>query len=446
MTRETDCSNSAYLIAPADLTEYSLYRRRLHPQDGTMTRSVARGSDPVPRLVRAVRQQLLGRQDQPPRIRVRVTLGFLAVVTLVSCAGRSPRPWIIPLLALVPLAQELPRALWAFRRRRAVSVVIDASGGHTEVSGSLAPRFVLWLVLIGSAMSLALGGLQLLAAGALQREWLSRLLTESGRLHVLWGAAHLLPLVPFKLGTLLSQQLVAAARFKHALVSVAFAIAASVSLTARLASPLLFVACCGVLFGSVRHFLGELGVALDQRLGGERRLARIAELMHAGHLRSATRLAEELLGQARSRVLQGKARRALIWTAISSGDVSQAQQALVQLESEHADLHLLAAHLTVADRRAEAIELLELSRTTGGCSSEELKLLLDLHFRDDRFDVVEQLAQCERSKLTADERDQVARSVALARAAAHTDAALKPEISSDGRGSLLPPLPQPVSR
>jgi hypothetical protein len=397
-------------------------------------------------LVRAVREKLLGRQEQEPRIRLRVTLGFFAVVALVACAGRTPRPWIVPMLALVPVAQELPRALWAFRRGRAASVVMDATGGRTDFSGPpLAPRLALRLVVLGSAASLGFGGLQLLAAGALERYWLSRLLADSGRLHVLWGAAHLLPLVPFKLGTLLSQQLVAAARLKHALVSVAFAVAASVSLAARLASPLLFVACCAVLFGSVRHLSAQLGATLDSRLDGERRLARIAELMRAGHLRSATRLAEELLSQARSRALQGQARRALIWTAISSGDAVEAQQALMQLENEHADLHLLAAHLTIADRRAEAIELLEISRASGGCSGEELKLLLDLHFREDRFDVVEHLVQSERSKLTPDELNQVVRAVALARAA-QTDVALKPELSSNGRGSLLPPLPQPVSR
>jgi hypothetical protein len=394
-----------------------------------------------------VRAQLLGHQPQTPRIRVRVTAGFLALLALVSCAGRSPRPWMIPLLALVPLAQELPRALWALHRGRAATVVVDAGGGRTDIAGPPpAPRFALGLVLLGCAVSLGLGGLQLVAAGAIERDGLSRVLAESGRLHVLWGAAHLLPLVPFKLGTLLSQQLVTATRLKHALVSVAFALAASVSLAARLASPLVFVACCAVLFGSVRHLLGQLGATLDLRLDGERQLARITDLMRAGHVRSATRLAEELLSQARSKTLQGQARRALIWAAIGSEDVAEAQQALTQLESDQIDLHLLAAHLTLADRRAEAIELLELGRKVGAFSTEELKLLLDLYFREDRFDVVEQLAQSEGAKLTPDELGQIARAVELARAAVRTETVLKPDASNDGRGSLLPPLPQPASR
>jgi len=107
----------------------------------------------VPRLVRAVREQLLARQQQSPRIRLRLTLGFLAVLALVSCAGREPRPWLVPLLALVPLAQELPRALWAFHRGYAATVVVDVGGGRTDIAGPPpSPRFALGLALLGCAV------------------------------------------------------------------------------------------------------------------------------------------------------------------------------------------------------------------------------------------------------------------------------------------------------
>src|SRR6185295_13827990 len=88
----------------------------------------------------------------------------------------------------------------------------------------------------------------LVASGAL---WLSQRGTDPrhaaylqlvGFVHGAWGAAQLLPLVPFRVGTEMSVRLPPPLRFAHALASTVLAINVTASAALVLKSPLLFAA------------------------------------------------------------------------------------------------------------------------------------------------------------------------------------------------------------
>ena len=405
-----------------------------------MTGSLSSRFDPAPRLAREVRRRLRGFEPGPARIQLRVTLGFLSLTALASLAGRSPRPLLGLMLLAVALAHELPRALLARRAGRSAKVSIDAGGGRTELAGAApSARLALGLAVVGSCVSLALGALQLWGARALMPGTLAALMSESGHLHLVWGIAHLLPFLPFKVGGLLSSHLVGTARLKHALLSLLFALVLIGTLVHKLTSPLLFVAACALVFACVRAFARGLASAHDLEIDADRRLDAIDALIMSGSARRATFLARELLAEARAPALQTRVRRALAWAAIGATDASLSAEALSQLDASAVDYHLLAAHLATANRRAEAIELLEEARCAGVRSTESVKLLIDLYFRQEQLELVSQITAAEQALLSSVDVKRIERAVELAKAAAQK---LPPARVPDSSipPALLPPV------
>jgi len=360
-----------------------------------------------------------------PRLSVGVTLGFLSVASLVAFAGSHPAPLLIGVLLCVALVQELPRALLARWTGRSAKVSIDVLGGNTEVTGpASSAKLALGLATVGSLFSVALGGLYLLNAHRLTHAPAAAFVSEAGRLHVVWGMAHLLPLAPFKLGALLASHCQSWARVKHAIVSLAFAVTLVCSLLGRLESPLVFTALLMMVWACGRNLLQAVAAARDGALKGDERLLNIEALTLAGETSEAVRLAQELLLVARSAPLQARVRRALAWAAIGQGDAALAAEALFALPPSAVDLYLLCAYLGTCGRAVQAIELLEAAREHGVRSTETTKLLVDFYYRERRFDAVSALALNAEGLLSAADLAQIEDALANAQPASPDRAAV----------------------
>jgi len=380
-----------------------------------MDPSLQRSVDPVLVLMRSVRERLKRGGQQVPRLRVKVTLGFLSVAALMACAGRRPSPLLVGVLLAVALVQELPGALLARWSGRSANVSIDVVGGSTEVSEP-APSagLKLGLASIGSVVSLAVGGAYLFGASRLVHAPAASFISEAGQLHVLWGAAHLLPFAPFKLGMLLASQLSAGARAKQALTSLLFALTLVGSLLAKLGSPLVFVALLVLVWSCCRHLLETWALARESTLDADRQLQSIQEFTLAGDTRQAIRLGQELRQQVRSAPLRARVGRALAWAAIGEGNAALAKEALLEIPPPSVDLHLLAAFLGTCGRVRESIALLETARAQGQLTVETTKLLLDLYYRERRLDDVAALA-ASTTLLSAPDLAQIQAALAIAR-------------------------------
>jgi hypothetical protein len=366
-----------------------------------------------------VRVRLGWALQQQPRFRIRVTLGFLSAAVLAACAGREPAPLVIGVLFGVALAPELARALVAQLSGRASSVTLDAWGGRTKVLGTaLSPALSVSLALVGSGVSLAIGVAHLLSAHMISNVALAALLAQAGRLHVFWGVAHLLPFLPFELGSLLASHLGAWARVKHAVTSLAFALAVVGTIAARLSSPLVFTAVMLLLASCTRSLLESIAAARDKHLEPRQRLNEIEALTLSGDAETAVTLAQRLSSAARSGSLRRKAQRALAWAAIGEQNLAVLEQALAGLPKTSIDLHLFASYLVTGNRSSEAIELLEHAVQHGVRSTETTKLLADLYFRERRFDRVRELAASSSALLSPTDLERIESALAATSAPA----------------------------
>jgi hypothetical protein len=389
-------------------------------------------------LLRSVWERISQARANEPRLRVKVTLGFFSIAALVACAGSRPAPLLIAVLLGVALVQELPRALLARCSGRSARVSIDMLGGDTEVSGATpSPGLKFGLAIVGSLVSLALGGLYLLGASWLAHAPSASFVSEAGRLHVLWGAAHLLPFAPFKLGMLVASHCSGWARAKHALTSLLFALTLSCSVLGKLGSPLVFVALLLLIWACCRNVLESLAAARDDALEVDQQLDKIEALTLEGETRRAVVLGQHLREVVRSAPLKARLGRALAWAAIGDGDGAIAVEALVKLPPAAVDLYLLCSALGAGNRAAEAIALLEAARAKGIQGSETTKLLVDLYYRERRFEDVASLAATAGSFLSATELAQI--EVALASAQPSSRDRQAPGVPSDLAGHVLLP-------
>jgi len=219
--------------------------------------------DLLPVWIREARARLRALVPSAPRLRVRLELSFLSVAALAAFAGPTPTPSLIAILAYVALAYELPSALLARHAGLGATVKLDAGGGHLELSDPTAsPRLALGRAVLGSVVSLLLGAGLLLSARALPADY-GELVVRAGRLQALWGALHLLPFAPFKLGMLVSRKLATSSRVKHAAASLLLAVGLVVLWAKSLTAPLATIAACGLLLASSRHLLRAWAEAAD---------------------------------------------------------------------------------------------------------------------------------------------------------------------------------------
>jgi tetratricopeptide (TPR) repeat protein len=369
--------------------------------------------DDLELVTRWKRRMRAKRRDRAPGrfgLRLTVTLGFCFLAFAASAAGGHPRPTLGFSLFAMLFFFELPGAVLARARGRAAHIWIQSTGAHTEIHGRALPGLVrLSHALVGSGLSLAFGFVALLLASTLQ----SPLLAETGRLQLFWGAAQLLPLSPFKLGSLLKEQLGHWARVKQALASLGLALATVVRIIDRFEVPLIFVACSVWFFLCMRELLDSIAEARDAKLSAPSSLAEIARLTRSDEPRQALRLARALLDSAHSAALRGKASVALAWAAIGAGDVEQAREAMALVRE--ADAHLLAAYLATSGQGRRAIALLESAEAAGARNAESLKLLADLYYRDGEREKLLALLDSAADLLSEDELLRIRQALATLR-------------------------------
>jgi hypothetical protein len=339
-------------------------------------------ADDLALITRWTRNLSVNRRERAPGrfgLRLSVTFGFSFLALLASCAGSDPKPTLGLALFAILLIYELPAAVLARVRGRAVHVWITSTGSRTDILGQAVPGLARFgHAVVGSGLSLAIGfGLLRLA-----RVMHSPELTEFGRLQLFWGAVQLVPFRPFKLGNLLKDQLGHWARVKHAIASLGLVLATLVRVLDRLEVPFIFIACSAWLFVCVRELFGSIALARDAGLSPATNLAEIARLTCADEPRRALRLAHDLLDSAHSVSLQSRASIALAWAAIGAGDIDEARGAMTRISARDSDAHLLAAYLATIGRRRGAIALLESAEGASVRSVESLKLLADLYYRE----------------------------------------------------------------
>ncbi|HXK16682.1 MAG TPA: hypothetical protein VNG33_02665 [Polyangiaceae bacterium] len=374
-----------------------------------MSQSAADEPDPIPRWTRTVRAKLRSRWPGKAGLRLRVSFGFVFLALLGTCTGPRPAPGVAILLLGMMLIHELPLALWARALGRFVRISIHSSGGETEIGGDPVPlRRRFFLALAGSVASMATGAALLWWASAVQ----SPLLCEAGRLQLFWGAVQLLPLSPFKLGTLLREQVRQWARVKQACASLGLAFVVLVKSVSALAAPLILVAFGVWLYACCYELVRSIARAQDTRLAAEQRLGKIQAFILADDPQRALRLARHLLRSAKSAELRTRVGEALAWAAIGAGDVKAAREALSELPESSLDSHLLASYLATSGRPADAIALLEYAASRGWRSSESLRLLADLYYRVNDREALSRLARSAADVLGADELAKIERALA----------------------------------
>jgi hypothetical protein len=147
-------------------------------------------------------------------------------------------------------------------------------------------------------------------------------------------------------------------------------------------------------------------------LDADGQLTQIRALTLADDSRRAMTLARTLLESASSAELRARAREALAWAAIGASDVACAHEATSPLSTNLLDPHLLASYLTISNRTRDAIALLEEAGQRGYRSSESVRLLADLYFREDDREALAALSDSASDVLTEDELSRIKHALA----------------------------------
>jgi hypothetical protein len=315
-------------------------------------------------------------------------------------------------LFVAMLLYEAPLVVWAAAQRRSVLVTVSSTGAQSQVAGAALPTGqALVLVLAGSALSILLG-CALLALTPVQH---SVVLMKAGRLQTFWGAVQLLPLLPFKLGVMVHEQLGLAGRVTHAAASMVVALAALAWFADRLEVPWVLVG-FGIWLGTCAKNLWQSRARLlDERSDCEQRLREVQSLTLSEQARQAVPIARDVVEAARSVELQARASRALAWAAIGAGDIAQAHEAMARLPESLLDAHLVASYLATVNRTQDAIALLNEAKRGGLRSHESLRLLADLYYRQGNAEALATLAKSDADLLDVEDLARIQQAVRLVR-------------------------------
>lgn len=341
-----------------------------------------------------------------PTIRLRIGLGFVLLGFLIGIPrGALGAISALSVIASIVLVQELPRAWLARSLGRSVEIQLSPSGGSTHASGEpLRGIAGFAFVTVGSLANLAVAGaLWSLSFPATEHSFVRGL----ALCHAIWGFAQILPVVPFRAGVALARRMSPQLRFAHATLpfSLATVLFLPVTFTTRWLPAIAFL---GLLVAASLRALRE---AYDATCDLNRRLhddARLAELeVNEGSPAAAITRVRRALSVARSAELRARLWSSLAWAAIGVRDPFLTHGALQQLAPSKVDVHLLAAYLSVCNRRDEAISLLAAARARGHNAPQTNKLLVDLLFQRGDLDRVRVLALSPETELSREDRDAV---------------------------------------
>jgi hypothetical protein len=198
--------------------------------------------------------------------------------------------------------------------------------------------------------------------------------------HFLWGAAQILPFLPFRAGRRIARGLRPSQRLLYGGASVVFSLVLSTLAERAQLTTLLPLITFNALAAAT-----AMGRAApdrwDERSGAEQ-LADTAELKRReGDLSSAIFLAECGLLSARSVTLRQRLWTTLGWAAIGEGNAPLARRAIGELTPDAIDYYLVAAYLCCANRLDDAEQLLREARDLGHRDRDTTKLMIEVLFR-----------------------------------------------------------------
>ncbi|HVY29281.1 MAG TPA: hypothetical protein VHB79_22130 [Polyangiaceae bacterium] len=338
-------------------------------------------------------------------VSLEVKPGFLLVCALAALPLAGGRAGVAALALLgAVLLSEVPALLLASRGGLA-TLTLEASGPRVRGESPRHPASVLLTAALGSVLSLLVAALlHRLAARAGLESRAYNLAKVVATILVAWPACQLLPIAPFRAGSLMAQYLPPPIRFVWCTLSIAVVVPGGALLVALTKLPsLMVVVAASAAFALVTW--REMANQLRDENNGAARLAHEAEQgVQRGAPVDAIRLARTGLGLARSAQLRGRLCLVLAWGAIGDGDIFLAHAALQQLSPEAMSVHLLAAYLRACGRLSEADELLLKARKLGQRTRETTKLLIELKAARGEQQAAEALAEEDAALLSSEDQ------------------------------------------
>jgi hypothetical protein len=316
-----------------------------------------------------------------PRIEITTNFGFALLCIASGLPSGTGGPWAACIgLFSVLVVERLPRAALAQSWGMSSRVVIAGDEGDFDTLGVKARGLrAVALALVGPLASmtfavllhsLARDGLAAAPALALDRLALW---------HGVWGAAQLLPLVPFRVGRALELSMRAPFGMIHRALSLKVVLL--VGLVCVKVFPEFFPLVTLTVAGAAGDFVRGCREAFDERddVGGI--AVRAEEHLAEDETLQALTLARHGLARARSEPFRSRLWKTVAWAAIGRGDALIAREAVSALPPKERDVYLVSSYLSACNRTDEALALLERARARGQQARETTKLLLALLVR-----------------------------------------------------------------
>lgn len=311
---------------------------------------------------------------------VELSGGFLLICALSALPLAGGRAAIAALSLVCAVGLQLLPGLLLMSRTGATRLVCNARGAELQAPGKGAIRAVVELLLGTLLNGVAAALLLSLARSVGGHGRLASLLQIAGTILAAWGAAQVLPVLPFQLGSLLALRLPPRVRLALCTASLALVVSGgflAIVATQRPSLMVVVVASSACALGWWREILGQV---LEDSAGAPRLVEEVERALQRGETGEAIRLARETMVRARSRPVRTRLCLAMAWGAIAEADVFLAHAALTELPPERLSVHLVAAYLRSCRRFAEAETLLMRARSLGIRTRETTKLLLELLF------------------------------------------------------------------
>ena len=321
-------------------------------------------------------------EPRRPRLRLRVTFGFLVTAAMPGIAGgpRGMALWCAIVFASL-LAHELGHAAPGLAWGSRATIVLYPLGGSTKMEPALSRGRSIAASLMGPLANLILG---LCLAGLRAKIGPSLWLNVAMWVNLGWGALNLLPVLPFDGGRVVLEAMGPARAAATHLVSASVATSIAVFGLALLRSAGLTVVFGAAAFASTIAWIQRRRAEIEVRLGVPARLETARSLLAQERYLDALCVADAAVGDARTNATEARALELLAWSHLGLGRSGRAREALARVRpAGTVDPYTLAAVEAACDRADRAIAVLEGARRGPGLRSPAVKLLVDLHARKD---------------------------------------------------------------
>jgi Zn-dependent protease len=340
------------------------------------------------------------------RLQIRVALAFCVLAAAPGIAGGAARMALCAALAGSSLlAHELGHALCAVLWGSRATVVLHVLGTHTIVEPRLNRGRELIATLMGPLVSIALGLLFVVLHRAFpERSWLAIAML----LNLVWGAANLLPVLPFDGGRALLMLVGDQRQSTALLISGVVALVISVEgLVVVRSAPIIFLFGAAALASLVR-FAGQRRLETERALELPEQLQRARALLSRGEAERARQLATRIGVRACTNVTANAAWEIVAWAELEQEHPEKAFGTLRRIRpAADVDTYCLAAVEAARGQVRHAIGLLERARSSRKLCLDAIKLLIDLHVQIGALDHACTVASAELADLDPDDTRRV---------------------------------------